>query len=126
MLESGITHVAIVFIHSYTFHDHEIAVGKLCEEVGFKHVSLSSELMPMVKMVQRGHTATVDAFLTPLIRRYVDDFISGFDEDFINNVELSFMMSDGGLCPINNVLNFNVLNSSSLVLKRYCPVLQLV
>jgi 5-oxoprolinase (ATP-hydrolysing) len=55
--------------------------------------------MPMVKIVPRGHTATVDAYLTPLIKAYIDGFASGFDENF-SKVDVSFMMSDGGLCPM--------------------------
>jgi 5-oxoprolinase (ATP-hydrolysing) len=55
--------------------------------------------MPMVKIVPRGHTATVDAYLTPLIKSYINGFASGFDEHF-SNVDVSFMMSDGGLCPM--------------------------
>lgn len=98
----GFKSVAIVFLHSYTFNQHESSVGKLCEQLGFKQVSVSSQLTPMIKIVQRGHTATVDAYLTPLIKTYIEGFISGFDADFTKNVDVSFMMSDGGLCPMDH------------------------
>ena len=66
--------------------------------MGFTHVSLSSSVMKMVKMVPRGFTAAADAYLTPHIVRYLDTFQSGFDEG-LKDVELSFMQSDGGLSP---------------------------
>lgn len=65
---------------SYTFPAHEKRVGALAEEMGFRHVSLSSEVMPMVKAVPRGFTTAADAYLTPIIARYVKSFRSGFDE----------------------------------------------
>ena len=55
-------------------------MGKLAQEMGFLHVSLSSEVMPMVKAVPRGFTTAADAYLTPVIARYVKSFRSGFDQ----------------------------------------------
>lgn len=66
--------------YSYTFAEHERRVGQLAEEMGFTHVSLSSEVMPMVKAVPRGFTTAADAYLTPVIKRYVKSFRSGFDQ----------------------------------------------
>ena len=66
-LNHGVTSVAIVFIHSYTFPDHELEMARLCESLGYTHVSSSSQLTPTVKAVARGHTATVNAFLTPYL-----------------------------------------------------------
>ncbi len=57
-------------------------------------------LMSMVKIVPRGHTAVVDAYLTPLIKQYIKGFSGGFDDKF-SQVDVSFMMSDGGLCPVD-------------------------
>lgn len=57
---------------------HEQQVGTLARELGFAHVSLSSETMPMVRIVPRGHTACADAYLTPTIQRYVQGFRRGF------------------------------------------------
>lgn len=69
--EQGIRSVAVVFKHAAIFPDHELLVGQLAEDMGFTQVSLSSQVMQMVKMVPRGYTATADAYLTPHIMRYV-------------------------------------------------------
>eukprot|EP01094_Clydonella_sp_ATCC50884_P021258 TRINITY_DN4644_c0_g1_i2.p1 TRINITY_DN4644_c0_g1~~TRINITY_DN4644_c0_g1_i2.p1 ORF type:complete len:927 (+),score=254.03 TRINITY_DN4644_c0_g1_i2:50-2782(+) len=98
-LREGIRSVAVVFMHSTAFPEHEQLVGRLCEEVGFENVSLSSSVMPMVKIVPRGQTTCVDAYLTPIIATYLKNFTAGFSEA-IKNVDVAFMMSDGGLCPM--------------------------
>ena len=69
LLDSGVKSIAVVFKHAAIFPDHEQAVGRLAKELGFRQVSLSSEVMQMVKMVPRGFTATADAYLTPHIMR---------------------------------------------------------
>ncbi|CAM9499853.1 unnamed protein product, partial [Laminaria digitata] len=99
VLDQGITSLAVVFMHSYTFAEHEERVGKLAQEMGFSHVSLSSEVVPMVKAVPRGFTTAADAYLTPVIARYVKSFRSGFDQNF-DDVKTLFMQSDGGLTPV--------------------------
>ncbi|CAM9536473.1 unnamed protein product [Pylaiella littoralis] len=99
VLDQGITSLAVVFLHSYTFAEHEQRVGRLAEEMGFTHVSLSSEVMSMVKVVPRGFTTAADAYLTPVIARYVKSFRSGFDQNF-DDVKTLFMQSDGGLTPV--------------------------
>lgn len=98
LLEKGINCLAVVLLHSYTFPEHEIAVEKLAVSLGFKHVSLSSALTPMVRAVPRGLTASVDAYLTPVIKEYLSGFISRFDEG-LGKVNVLFMQSDGGLAP---------------------------
>eukprot|EP01117_Protostelium_nocturnum_P019752 TRINITY_DN8643_c0_g1_i6.p1 TRINITY_DN8643_c0_g1~~TRINITY_DN8643_c0_g1_i6.p1 ORF type:complete len:1265 (-),score=478.55 TRINITY_DN8643_c0_g1_i6:21-3815(-) len=99
--DSGIRSVCVSLVHSYTFKRHEELVGKIAKEIGYTQISLSSHLSPMVKLVPRAQTASVDAYLTPLIVKYMDHFLSGFDED-IKSVDVSFMMSDGGLCPMDH------------------------
>ena len=69
LLDSGIKSIAIVFKHAAIFPDHEKAVGNVAKELGFQQISLSSEVMQMVKMVPRGFTASADAYLTPHIMR---------------------------------------------------------
>ena len=69
--DAGISSVAVVLKHAYIFGEHEEAVGKLAQELGFKQISLSAVVMPMVKMVPRGFTAAADAYLTPHILRYL-------------------------------------------------------
>jgi 5-oxoprolinase (ATP-hydrolysing) len=94
--QAGIESIAVVLKHAALFPDHELAVGAVAKELGFKHVSLSHEVMPMVKMVARGFTAASDAYLTPHILKYLQTFRSGFDEG-LADVDLAFMQSDGGL-----------------------------
>lgn len=98
LLEKGINCLAVVLMHSYTYPQHEISVEKLALSLGFKHVSLSSALSPMVRAVPRGLTASVDAYLTPVIKEYLSGFISKFDTG-LGKVNVLFMQSDGGLAP---------------------------
>lgn len=56
----------------YSFVEHELTVGRIAKEVGFEHVSLSHDVMPMVKIVPRGYTACADAYLTPHIKKYIE------------------------------------------------------
>lgn len=67
LYDSGVRALAVVFIHSYTFPDHELLVGQLAREIGFTHVSLSSQLLPMIRAVSRGVSACADAYLTPIL-----------------------------------------------------------
>ena len=71
--------MAIVFVHSYTYPQHEEIVGNLARKVGFEHVSESSKLVLMIKMVLRGVSSTADAYLTPMPGQYLG-FFSGFDK----------------------------------------------
>lgn len=98
LLYKGIRCLAVVLLHSYTFPDHEVCLAKLAMSLGFKHVSISSSLTPMVRAVPRGLTASVDAYLTPVIKEYLSGFISRFDEG-LEKVNVLFMQSDGGLAP---------------------------
>lgn len=97
----GIRSLAVVFKHAAIFPDHEIAVGEIASEIGFTQISLSHQVMQMVKMVPRGFTAAADAYLTPHIKRYIQGFQSGFD-DGLKNVQLLFMQSDGGLTNVQD------------------------
>ncbi|XP_074644558.1 5-oxoprolinase-like [Tubulanus polymorphus] len=99
ILDKGIQSLAVVLMHSYLFSDHEQEVGILAKQMGFSHVSLSSDVMPMVRIVPRGYTACADAYLTPCIKSYVGGFSSGFKND-LKDVKVLFMQSDGGLTPV--------------------------
>lgn len=105
----GIRSLAVVLMHSYAFPDHEISVGELAKEMGFTHVSLSSHVMPMVRIVPRGFTACVDSYLTPSIQRYVQGFLAGFKDP--NNLKVLFMQSDGGLTPTNKFIGSRAILS---------------
>src|SRR5262249_53189984 len=67
----GIKAVAIVFMHAYRYPEHEKRVASLAREMGFAQVSVSHEVSPLIKLVGRGDTTVVDAYLSPILRRYV-------------------------------------------------------
>jgi 5-oxoprolinase (ATP-hydrolysing) len=94
LLEEGIESLAVVLMHAHTYPAHELEIGALAKELGFSQVSLSSRVMPRIKIVDRGQTCCVDAYLTPLIRNYIEGFRYGFKGQ---PPELFFMQSDGGL-----------------------------
>ncbi|KAF5391087.1 hypothetical protein D9757_003135 [Collybiopsis confluens] len=100
LYDSGFRSVAVALLHSYTFPDHENLVADLARQMGFA-VSVSSELMPMVKIVSRANSAIADAYLSPVTRAYIENFATGFEGglDALGN-KLLFMRSDGGLCPV--------------------------
>eukprot|EP00927_Polykrikos_kofoidii_P049315 TRINITY_DN4338_c0_g1_i1.p1 TRINITY_DN4338_c0_g1~~TRINITY_DN4338_c0_g1_i1.p1 ORF type:complete len:1313 (+),score=238.34 TRINITY_DN4338_c0_g1_i1:525-4463(+) len=101
LFADGIRSIAVVLMHAYAYHDHEREVGRWAKEVGFEQVSLSHSVMPMVKVVPRGHTASVDAYLTPILARYIDTFRHGFDKG-LKDVSVTFMRSDGGLTNMDS------------------------
>jgi 5-oxoprolinase (ATP-hydrolysing) len=96
ILDQGIRSLAVVFMHAYAWPDHELAVGRLAKEMGFTQISLSSQVMPMVKLVARGDTTMTDAYLNPHIQNYLNSFRDGF-ADGLKDTGLLFMQSDGGL-----------------------------
>ncbi|KAF8542503.1 Hydantoinase/oxoprolinase-domain-containing protein [Trichophaea hybrida] len=96
LYEEGYRSIAVCFMHSYTYPNHEILVGNIARNIGFTHISLSSELMPMIKLVPRATSATADAYLTPEIRRYIDGFSKGFSGGL--GAE---RWSDGGLVDVS-------------------------
>jgi len=69
--KDGIDSVAIVFMHAWKFPEHEQAVAQVCRKAGFAQISVSHEVSPLVKLVGRGDTTVVDAYLSPILRRYV-------------------------------------------------------
>ena len=96
LLDRGIRSLAVVFLHAYAFPDHERQVGEMARKLGFDQISLSSRVMPSVKMVARGDTTLVDAYLNPPIRRYLNSFREGFSDPLAED-KLWFMQSDGAL-----------------------------
>lgn len=106
LYDDGYRSIAIVLCHSYTYPDHELQIGRVAREIGFQQVSESSQLLPMIKMVPRGVSSTADAYLTPILRNYLDGFFSGFDEKLkdgrLRSPRVEFMGSDGGLLDLNN------------------------
>ena len=90
--DDGISAVAVVCMHSHLYPSHEQVIGSLARTVGFGQVSLSSEVSPLLKLVPRGDTTVVDAYLSPVLRRYIDGVA-----DQTRGVRLMFMQSNGGL-----------------------------
>lgn len=88
----GIAAVAVVCLHGHRHPAHERRIGELARELGFTQVSLSSEVSPLTKLVSRGDTTVVDAYLSPVLRRYVEQV--GAE---LPGVKLLFMQSHGGL-----------------------------
>ncbi|KAA2235805.1 hydantoinase B/oxoprolinase family protein [Salinarimonas soli] len=88
--------VAIVFMHAYRYPEHERAVAGLARAMGFPQVSVSHEVSPLIKLVGRGDTAVVDAYLSPILRRYVAQVSEELDIER-TGARLMFMMSSGGL-----------------------------
>ena len=88
----GLRSVAIVFMHGYRYTTHEAQAAQLARDVGFAQVSTSHETSPLMKLVSRGDTTVVDAYLSPILRRYVEQVASEMP-----GVPLYFMQSSGGL-----------------------------
>ncbi len=95
----GIDAVAIVLMHAWTAPDHELALAEAAREVGFGQVSVSHEVSPLIKFVGRGDTTVVDAYLTPILSRYVEKVAGalGATPPDAEGPTLQFMMSSGGL-----------------------------
>jgi 5-oxoprolinase (ATP-hydrolysing) len=90
--DAGLRSLAIVFMHGYRHTRHEAAVARIARAIGFTQVSVSHEVSPLMKLVARGDTTVVDAYLSPILRRYVDQ-VAGE----LPGVNLQFMQSSGGL-----------------------------
>src|SRR5262249_18363086 len=102
----GIAAVAIVFMHAYRYPEHEQRVAALARELGFAQLSVSHEVSPLIKLVGRGDTTVVDAYLSPIIRGYVAQVARDMDSGAALHLSpqagrekprLMFMMSSGGL-----------------------------
>ena len=89
----GVRSVAIAFMHAYRNPVHEQQIAELAEEIGFSQISLSSRVSPLMKLVARGDTTVVDAYLSPILRRYVNQVADQLGE----GPSLMFMQSSGGL-----------------------------
>lgn len=77
--------------------EHERQIGEIAAAIGFTSISLSHDLLPVIKLVHRGHSTTADAYLTPETKKYLDGFMKGFKEGSDRHTRIEFMQSDGGL-----------------------------
>lgn len=111
LFDEGFRSIAVCLVHGYTFPDHEALVGQIAHNIGFENVSLSHELMPMIKLVPRATSACADAYLTPAIKKYIAGFQAGFEgglgtesvkrEKGTKGARCEFMQSDGGLVDVD-------------------------
>ncbi|MFN7087976.1 MAG: hydantoinase/oxoprolinase family protein, partial [Burkholderiales bacterium] len=90
--DRGLRSLAIVLVHGYRYPQHERQLAALAREAGFTRISVSHEASPLMKLVGRGDTTVVDAYLSPVLRRYVDRIASE-----LGKTRLMFMQSNGGL-----------------------------
>ncbi|HTH99246.1 MAG TPA: hydantoinase B/oxoprolinase family protein, partial [Stellaceae bacterium] len=97
--DAGIRSVAIVLMHGYRYPEHENAIARIARALGFTQVSVSHEVSPLMKLVGRGDTSVVDAYLSPILRRYVDrvDAALNGETGAAEAARLLFMQSNGGL-----------------------------
>ncbi len=93
--EAGIRSVAIAFMHAYRYPKHEECVAELAQNIGFTQISTSHQVSPLIKLVSRGDTTVVDAYLSPILRRYVEQVSNALGKDSCD--ALMFMQSNGGL-----------------------------
>jgi 5-oxoprolinase (ATP-hydrolysing) len=92
VFDRGIRSLAVIFVHGYRHHRHERLIGEIAHEIGFDQVSLSHQVSPLIRFIGRGDTTVVDAYLSPVLRRYADRVARD-----LGDVTLQFMKSDGGL-----------------------------
>ncbi len=93
VFDEGYRALAIVLMHGWRWTAHEVALARMAREIGFTQVSASHEVEPLIKLIGRGDTAVVDAYLSPVLRRYVDKVVAGLS----GAGRLFFMQSNGGL-----------------------------
>jgi 5-oxoprolinase (ATP-hydrolysing) len=96
--QSGFTACAVVLMHGYRYPQHEASLAELARRLGFTQVSVSHEVSPLMKLVSRGDTTVVDAYLSPVLRRYVEQL-----GDRLPTVALQFMQSSGGLAEAHHL-----------------------
>ena len=96
-LRDGISGVAIAFLHGHRFPVHERRAAEIARQIGFRQVSASHEASPLSRLVARGDTAVVDAYLSPILRRYVDQVAEALGTSRAAGPRLMFMRSNGGL-----------------------------
>ncbi len=97
LYQAGHRSIAIVFMHAYAYPDHELLAEKIAVEIGFTQISVSHKVSPLMKFVGRGDTTVVDAYLTPILSRYVAQVAHELDGLERAGTKLMFMMSNGGL-----------------------------
>ena len=95
--DHGIRSVAIALMHGYRYPDHELKLSEIAKEIGFSQISVSHKVSPLMKLVSRGDTTVVDGYLSPILRRYVNQVETRLKTTDSNGPKLMFMQSNGGL-----------------------------
>lgn len=96
--EAGYQSLAVVFMHAYKYPQHELQVEKIARQMGFSQISLSHQVSPLIKLVPRGDTTVADAYLSPVLKRYVQQVKDGLAQQSDGcETRLQFMQSNGGL-----------------------------
>ncbi|KAL4874223.1 Hydantoinase B/oxoprolinase-domain-containing protein [Aspergillus karnatakaensis] len=109
--DEGFRSIAVCFMHSYIFPTHELLVQQLAKEIGFEHVSLSHQVSQRSKIVPRGNSSVIDAYLTPTIEKYLAQFSASFPAIGHGHTKLEFMQSDGGLVPASELSGLHAILS---------------
>lgn len=107
----GIKSLAVCLMHSYVFPDHELKIKEIAERLGFEKIVLSSSVSTRSKIVPRGNSSVVDAYLTPVIQQYLEQFSESFPNMEKSGVRLDFMQSDGGLVPSTSLSGLKAILS---------------
>ncbi|ANV85019.1 5-oxoprolinase [Picosynechococcus sp. PCC 7003] len=94
--DGGIRSCGVVLMHGYRYPDHEQHIGAIAQDIGFTQISLSHQVSPLIKLISRGDTTMVDGYLSPILRRYVDQVASYLQAEG-QRPKLMFMQSNGGL-----------------------------
>ena len=97
----GFNSIAIVLLHGYRYNDHEQKISVIAKKIGFKQISVSHKVSPLMKIIPRGDTTVVDAYLSPILRRYVSQVKNALGSTQLDSGKLMFMQSNGGLTDAN-------------------------
>jgi 5-oxoprolinase (ATP-hydrolysing) len=110
LAKEGIESLAIVFAHSYAYEEHERMAAEVARECGFENISVSHTVSPSIRYTDRAETTAVDAYLTPVIREYIERFEESFATS-AESVKLLFMQSSGGLTEARRFRGSNAILS---------------
>ena len=97
----GFKSIAIVLLHGYRYQEHEIQISVIAKQIGFEQISVSHKISPLMKIIPRGDTTVVDAYLSPILRRYINQVKAELGQTQQNFGKLMFMQSNGGLTDAN-------------------------
>ena len=100
--KKGFKSIAIVLLHGYRYQEHERQISIIANEIGFTQISVSHQISPLMKIIPRGDTTVVDAYLSPILRRYVNQIRTKLGTSQSNLSQLMFMQSNGGLTDANH------------------------